>query len=249
MRVVGIVTARGGSKGIPHKNVHPLRGKPLLAYTAEAALAAERLARVVLTTDDEEIAEVGRQCGLEVPFLRPEELARDDTPSIPVVQHAVRWLADRGDTFDAVCLLQPTNPLRTAADIDGAIQLMEDTGADSVISFVDVGEKHPARMKTLTAEGRVMDPPYAEAYEGQRRQELPPMYLREGSIYLTRTEVLMDQNSLQGNDCRAWIMPMERACAIDSNWDLFIAEQLLKLRDTQSIPQEQEIDYGNYVRS
>ena len=112
MTVVGIVPARGGSKGIPRKNIAPLLGKPLLAYTAEAALAARRLARVILSTDDDEIAEVGRRCGLEVLFMRPPELARDDTPMLPVVQHAVRWLEERGDRYDAVCLLQPTNPLR-----------------------------------------------------------------------------------------------------------------------------------------
>jgi len=222
------VTARGGSRGIPRKNLALLAGKPLLQYTAEAALAARLLAPVILSTEDEEIAALGRRCGLEVPFLRPAELARDDTPSIPVVQHAVRWMQARGRTFDAVFLLQPTNPLRRADDIDGAIELLERTGADSVLSFVDVGEKHPARMKSITDEGRVIDPPFAEQFEGQRRQELPRLYLREGSIYLTRTAVLMEKNSLKGRDCRAWIVPPERACAIDTPFDLFLAEQLLK---------------------
>jgi CMP-N-acetylneuraminic acid synthetase len=234
MRVVGIVTARGGSKGIPRKNIYPLRGKPLLQYTAEAALAAPSLQRVILTTDDEEIAEVGRNCGLEVPFMRPAELARDDTPSIPVIQHAVRWLADHDDHFDAVCLLQPSNPLRRPSDIEGSIELLQRTGADSVISFVDVGENHPARMKMLTEDGRVLDPPFAESMEGQRRQELSKLYLREGSIYLTRTAVLMNQNSLKGDDCRAWLMPVERACAIDTKFDLFLAAALMEHSERQA---------------
>lgn len=228
MRVLGIITARGGSKGIPGKNIHLLCGKPLLQYTAEAALAARRLARVIITTDDEAIAAVARRCGIEVPFLRPAELSRDDTPSVPVVQHAVRFLQQQGETYDAILLLQPTNPLRQASDIDGAIELLERTGADSVISFVDVGEKHPARMKFIAEDGRVTDPPFAEQFEGQRRQDLPKLYLREGSIYLTRTSILMEQASLKGHDCRAWIMPKERACAIDEPFDLFLAEQLLK---------------------
>ena len=227
MRVLGLVPARGGSKGVPRKNVRLLCGKPLLRYTAESALAARRLARVVLTTEDEEIAELGRQCGLEVPFLRPAVLAGDETPMIPVVQHAIAALADFGDTFDAVCLLQPTNPFRQSSDIDGAIDLLESTGADSVISFVDAGEKHPARMKYITEEGRVIDPPFAEACEGQRRQELPKIYLREGSIYVTRTTVLMREGSFKGRDCRGWIVPEERACNIDTPFDLFIAEQIL----------------------
>jgi CMP-N-acetylneuraminic acid synthetase len=227
MRVLGIVTARGGSKGIPRKNIVPLLGKPLLAYTAEAALTAKRLTRTVLSTEDEEIARVGRACGLEVPFLRPVELARDDTPTIPVLQDVVRRLAEGGEHYDAILTLQPTTPLRRPEDIDGAIALLEQTDADSVISFVDVGEKHPARMKFITAEGRVLDPPFAEQFEGQRRQELPKLYLREGSIYLTRRDVLMQQHSLKGRDCRAWLVPVERACNIDTPFDLFLAEQMI----------------------
>ena len=230
MRVLGIITARGGSKGIPRKNIVPLAGKPLLAWTAEAALAS-LLTRIVLSSDDEEIAQVAREHGVDVPFMRPAELALDDTPTIPVLQDVVRRLAADGETYDAVFVLQPTNPLRRVTDIDGAIELLERTGADSVISFVDVGEKHPARMKHLDAEGRIVSPAFAEAYEGQRRQDLSKLYLREGSVYLTRTSVLMEQNSLQGRDCRAWLMPVERACNIDESWDLFLAEQILRFHE------------------
>jgi CMP-N-acetylneuraminic acid synthetase len=232
MRVLGIVTARGGSKGIPRKNIAPLLGRPLLAYTAQAALAARRLTRTVLSTDDEEIAEVGRAWGLDVPFLRPPELARDDTPTIPVLQDVVRKLEASGEHYDAILTLQPTAPLRRPEDIDGAITLLEQTGADAVISFVDVGEKHPARMKLLDADGRVINPPFAppfaEKFEGQRRQDLVKMYLREGSIYLTKRDVLMLQYSLQGQDCRAWLVPIERTCNIDTPFDLFLAEQILR---------------------
>jgi CMP-N-acetylneuraminic acid synthetase len=228
MRVLGIVTARGGSKGIPGKNLRPVCGKPLLQYTAEAALAAKRLTRVVLSTDSDEIAATGRKCGLEVPFMRPAELAKDDTPHVPVLQDVVRKLEAAGDRYDAILTLQPTNPLRLASDIDGAIELLEKTGADSVISFVPVGEKHPARMKFIDAEGRVTDPPFAEKFEGQRRQELPKLFLREGSIYLTRRDVLMNQNSIKGRDCRAWLMPEDRAGNVDTPFDIFLVEQLLK---------------------
>jgi CMP-N-acetylneuraminic acid synthetase len=228
MRVLGIVTARGGSKGIPRKNLVPLLGQPLLAYTAQAALAAKHLTRTVLSTEDAEIARVGREYGLDVPFPRPAELARDDTPTIPVLQDVVCKLEAAGERYDAILVLQPTTPLRRPEDIDGAIELLERTGADSVLSFVDVGEKHPARMKFLTPEGRVIDPPFAEPFEGQRRQDLPRLYLREGSIYLTRRDVLMRQHSLKGRDCRAWIIPPERACNIDTPFDLQIAEQMLQ---------------------
>jgi CMP-N-acetylneuraminic acid synthetase len=208
-------------------------GRPLLAYTAEAALTARGLARVVISTDDPEIAHVARDCGVEVPFLRPPELSRDDTPSIPVMQDVVRRLEAEGDRYDATFLLQPTNPLRTSADIDGAIDLLERTGADSVISFVDTGERHPARMKSIDPEtGRVLDPPFGEPYEGMRRQELPKLYLRDGSVYLTRRDVLMNENSLKGSDCRAWIMPEQRAWNIDTPFDLFIVEQMLRYQRT-----------------
>lgn len=235
MRVLGIVTARGGSKGIPRKNIAPLLGKPLLAYTAESALSARRLTRVILSTEDEEIARIGRQCGLDVPFLRPVELAGDDTPTILVLQDAVRRLEEGGECYESVLTLQPTNPLRLAEDIDGSIELLEESGADSVISFVDVGEKHPARMKFVSRDGRISDPPFAEEFEGQRRQDLPKIYLREGSIYLTRRVILMEHNSVQGRDCRAWIIPPQRYCNIDTPLDLFIAEQMLKYRVWEKI--------------
>jgi CMP-N-acetylneuraminic acid synthetase len=228
MRVLGIVTARGGSKAIPHKNITLVSGKPLLAYTADAALASRRLQRTVLSTDDPEIALIGQWCGLEVPFLRPPELAGDDTPSVPVLQDVVRKLEAAGDYYDAIFLLQPTNPLRTVDDIDGAIELLEKSGADSVISFSDVGEKHPARMKWIDDAGRVIDPPFIEAFEGQPRQQLKKMYLRDGSVYLTRRDVLMEQNSLKGKNCRAWLIPEERARNVDSYFDLFLIEHMLR---------------------
>jgi CMP-N-acetylneuraminic acid synthetase len=205
-------------------------GRPLLAYTADAALESRRLSRVVLSTDDPEIAQVGRDCGVEVPFLRPAELAADNTPTVPVLQDVVRRIEQQQSPYDAIFLLQPTNPLRTAADIDGAIELLERTGADSVISFVDTGERHPARMKIIDDEGRVSDPPFAERFEGMPRQQLPKLYLREGSVYLTRRDVLMNQSSLKGKDCRAWLIPEERAWNIDSPFDLFIVEQMLKFQ-------------------
>lgn len=229
MRVLGLIPARGGSKGIPRKNIRPLAGKPLIAWTIEAARASRLLTRVILSTEDEEIAEVGRQWGVEVPFLRPAELAQDDTPTLPVVLHALDWLESRGESFEAVMVLQPTNPLRIADDIDGAIERLIATGADSVISFVDVGEKHPARMKVIDEDLRVWDPPFAETREGMRRQDLPKYYLREGSIYLTRVQVLREQKSFKGKDCRAWIIEPQRAVNIDEEVDFLLAEALLRL--------------------
>jgi CMP-N-acetylneuraminic acid synthetase len=211
-----------------------LLGKPLLAYTAEAALASKKLARTVLSTDDAEIAKIAKECGVDVPFLRPTELAQDDTPTIPVLQDVVRRLEAMGDFYDAILTLQPTNPLRRVEDIDGSIELLARTGADSIISFSDVGERHPARMKWIDAEGRVSDPPFAEEFEGKPRQQLSKLYLRDGSIYLTRRSILMERNSLKGSDCRAWIIPEERSRNIDSPLDLLIVEQILRSQINES---------------
>ena len=227
MRVLGVIPARGGSKGIPLKNLTPLRGRPLLAYTVEAARESRRLSRVVLSTEDTRIARAGAELGVDIPFMRPQWLATDTARTIDVLIDVVQRLEQAGERYDAIFTLQPTNPLRRPEDIDGAIELLESTGADSVISFVAVNDNHPARMKQIDSDGRVIDPPFAEEHEGQPRQSLPKYYLREGSVYLTRRDVLMEQRSLKGGDCRAWIIPADRACNIDSEIDIFVAEKLL----------------------
>lgn len=222
MTVVGIVPARGGSKGIPRKNLVDLGGRPLLAWTAASALAS-RIDRVVLSTEDEEIAAVGQALGLEVPALRPQALAADTSLSIDVLQHMLAVLDDPGIT--AVVMLQPTAPLRTAADIDACLDLFERSGADSVISVVPVDGHHPARMKFIE-DGVLVDPPYAEAYENQPRQELRPVYLKNGALYVTRREVIA-AGSFKGARCMAWVMPHERSVNIDGPFDLGIARALV----------------------
>lgn len=225
MRVLGVVPARGGSKGIPGKNLTPLEGRPLLAWTAGAARASV-LTRVVLSTDDERIAEAGRALGLDVPFLRPGELATDDAASIDVALHALDAVEADDDPYDAVMLLQPTSPFRAAEDIDAAVRLLGASGADAVVSVVDVGGHHPARMKWLEGD-RLVDPPFAEEVENQPRQSLRPMVIRNGAIYLTRTAVLR-RRTFKGDDCRALVMPAERSVNIDVPLDLVVAEALLR---------------------
>jgi CMP-N,N'-diacetyllegionaminic acid synthase len=224
MRVLGIVPARGGSKGIPGKNVRPLGGKPLLVHTAEAALAARRLSRVVLTTDDEKIAEVGRACGLEVPFLRPAELAMDDTPTLPVLQHAVTELERQGDRFDAVCLLQPTSPFRRAGDIDGCIELLE-TGLDAVISVLPVPPEHNPHWVWFRDGDGLLRLATGEDQPIPRRQELPPAFHRDGSVYVTRRDVLMEKNSLYGKRLGGFLAD-SRSVNLDTPADWERAERL-----------------------
>ena len=225
MRVLGIIPARGGSKGIPGKNTVSLLGKPLIGYTIEAANAATSLTRTIVSTDCEEIASVAREQGGDVPFLRPAELSDDSAPTLPVLLHALSAL---GEDYDAVMILQPTSPIRRVEDIDAVVALMEaDVNADSVISVVSVGDRHPARMKRIV-DGCLVDPEFAEEQEGQRRQDLEPLFLRNGAIYLTRTSVLTGQHSIKGERCLAYEMPEELSVNIDHPIDLVVAEALMK---------------------
>ncbi len=219
MRTVAFIPARGGSTSIPRKNLVQLCGKPLIAWTIEAAQRSRLLTRIVVSTDDQEIADVARQYGEPVE-MRPPELCGDG-PTIDVI----RWhYSECSEHIDAMCCLQATCPMRRAEDIDGSIELMERTGCDSVISYVDVGANHPERMAQLDSDGRVE--PFHSVWSFSPRQELPKYYLRSGDIYLVRWHVL-EQGKLAGCDCRAWIIPPERHCNIDSERDLVLAEGML----------------------
>jgi N-acylneuraminate cytidylyltransferase len=223
MRVLGLIPARGGSKGIPGKNLVELGGRSLLSWTAGAALESG-LTRTVISTDDEAIAAEAVRCGIEVPFIRPAHLASDEAASIDVVLHA---LDNVDESYEAVMLLQPTSPFREVADINGAIALLEQSVADSVVSVVEVGDAHPARMKFIE-DGVLIDPPFAEEYEGQPRQTLPKLYLRNGAVYLTRVASLR-QRTFKGQRSLAWVMPETRSVNIDSPLDLVVARSLAGL--------------------
>jgi CMP-N,N'-diacetyllegionaminic acid synthase len=227
MNVVAIITARGGSKGVPGKNLRLLHGKPLLAYTAEAALAARRLTRVVLSTDDAEIARIGKACGVDVPFLRPPELAADTTPTLPVLQHAVATLEQAGAQIDAVCLLQPTNPFRSPAVIDGCVDLFERSGADSVVTVLPVPHEYNPHWVYFENEHNELHLATGESAPVPRRQSLPPAFHREGSVYVVQRDILMNSGSLYGVRIRGYRMDHEPSVNIDTLDDFHRAEQML----------------------
>ena len=232
MKVLGIITARGGSKGVPGKNLKLLAGKPLLAYTIDAANNCAALDRVILSTEDEAIAAAGRAMGCEVPFTRPAELSRDDTPHLPVVQHAAAWMRDHANyTFDAVMVLQPTSPLRTSTDIAAAVALLESTGADSVLSVSEVPvHSHPSRTLRLDASDQAVLFATGEPVRKRinRRQDLPPAWVMNGAVYACRTAVLFaSEPSLYGDRVVAYRMPHERSSSIDDMDDWAAAERLL----------------------
>ena len=235
MKVLGIVTARGGSKGIPGKNLKLLAGKPLLAYTIDAARTSGALDRIILSTDDQAIADAGRAMWCDVPFLRPTDLALDDTPHLPVIQHAVRWMDERvGYRPDAVMILQPTSPLRSAADIAAAIALLEQSGADSVLSVSEVPvHSHPMRTLRVDAAGHATLFATGEPVRRRinRRQDLPEAWVMNGAIYACRTPVLFAaEPSLYGDRVVAYRMPAERAISIDDLADWSAAERELSAR-------------------
>jgi CMP-N,N'-diacetyllegionaminic acid synthase len=229
METIGIIPARGGSKGVPRKNIANLAGKPLIAYTIEAALSAKLLSNVIVSTEDKEIAQVSKKYGVEVPFTRPEKLATDTAPMLPVLQHAVKEMETRtNQVFDIVVLLQPSTPLRLASDIDNGIKLLHDTGADSVISIVDVNANHPFRMKRVVGDNILVN--YIEqGFEDMRpRQTLPLIYIRSGDLYISRRDVIMKEDKIVGDDARAYIIPEERTVNIDKMSDFYFAEYLIK---------------------
>jgi CMP-N,N'-diacetyllegionaminic acid synthase len=224
-RVLGLIPARGGSKGLPGKNLRLVAGKPLIGWTIEAALAASSLAAVVVSTDDDDIARVAVECGAEVPFMRPTELAADATPMIETVLHALDALAAQGREFERVMVLQPTSPLRGPAHIDEAVELMRVSGSEAVVSVTET-DHSPLWSNTLPPDGRLgafLRPEVA----GKRRQDLPAYFRLNGAIYLICVDTLRRARAFIGDFAVAYVMPREASIDVDSALDLNLAGLLL----------------------
>jgi CMP-N,N'-diacetyllegionaminic acid synthase len=233
MTVLGVVTARRGSKGIPGKNTRLLAGRPLIRYTIDAARESNAFDRLILSTDDPETAAIARDCGCEVPFVRPADLATDETPHLPVMQHALGWLRDHeGYVPDWVMILLPTSPLRQPRHIREAVDRAISTGADSVVS-VDELPPHFNPMRVVTID----DGGWARLFIGNapvkrrpgRRQDMPPAWVLNGAIYLFRTALLFDsvEPSLYGDRVAAYVMEPPHGINIDDMDDWAVAERLL----------------------
>jgi CMP-N-acetylneuraminic acid synthetase len=226
--ILGLIPARGGSKAIPGKNIVQVAGMPLVWWTIQAAQQAEGLSRIAVTTDSEEIANIVTQFGLEVPFLRPAELAQDTAPTMLAILHAIRWYEEyEAYCPDLVMCLQPTSPLRIAEDIDSAIALALDKGT-SVVSVTPV-HRHPYWMKQVDAEGRATDFVTVDR-PIHRRQDLPTVYAPNGAIYLARREILLQRETFYTENTHAYVMPPQRSLDIDTPWDLYLADLILKDR-------------------
>jgi CMP-N-acetylneuraminic acid synthetase len=224
---VAIIPARGGSKGIPGKNLHAFGAKPLIAWTIGAALSAPGVDRVIISTDSPEIARVAEEYGASVPFLRPPELATDDTPMIEVLRHAVGWMQGSGWEVEAVTLLQPTSPLRTAAHISSAWRLFQNSPqGQSLVSVVAIPHQfHPASI--LSLQGGMLVPALPDAQRSTRRQDKPVLYARNGPAILILKPVHILAGQLYADPCVAYIMDEDSSIDIDSLRDLEIAAQRL----------------------
>jgi len=224
--VLALVPARGGSKGIPDKNIRPLGGHTLLHYAAQAALASGVVDRTVLTTDSDRVAAEGRRAGIEVPFMRPAALAQDDTPMLPVIEHAVNVLTGDGWEPEMVVLLQPTSPLRTGAHIRAAVQALRDTGADSVVTVIELPRHLSPDYVMRIDEGRLV-PFLPEGMRITRRQDTRPAFVRDGTAYVFWTRTLREMRSIYGEHCHPLVIPAHESITIDTPDDWEAAERRL----------------------
>ena len=222
MSVLAIVPARGGSKGIPHKNIKSLAGKPLIGWTIDSAKKSKYISQIVVSTENQKIASIAREFGAEIPFMRPAALSADDTPGIEVVMHALELLPE----VEWLLLLQPTSPLRSVEDIDGIIRLCFDRGASSAVSVVAV-DKHPYWMYQCDAAGR-LKPIVTERPTFTHRQDLPAAYGLNGALYLASRDWLLARRDFVGPDTLAYIMPAERSADLDTPMDWKWAEFLIE---------------------
>ena len=229
-RILAIIPARGGSKRLPRKNILNLAGKPLIAWSIEAALGSKHIDRVIVSTDDEEIAGISRKYGADLPFMRPNKLATDESSSVDVVLHAINMLKEKGREYEYIMLLQPTSPLRTIENIDEVVELLQSSNSDAVISVCEV-EHSPLWSNTLGADGDLSNF-LDRSILNKRSQDLDQYYRLNGAIYLCRTDRLSEEKTLFIKDkIVAYKMPQEQSVDIDNKVDLCLASCLI---DNQS---------------
>ena len=226
--VIGIVPARAGSKGLPRKNIAPLCGKPLIAWSIEAGLRSQYIDLVIVSTDSNKIAGIAAEYGASVPFIRPAELATDETPTIDVVIHALEYLnIQRKQRFDYTVLLEPTSPLRDEADIDRAIkQLVDNVGASSLVGISRTEAQNPAFLVVLSENNFLIGLDQSEI-KPVRRQEIKDVYFLEGSIYVSDTKTLIARRTFCHQETLGCIFPKWKSLEVDDLEDLIMVEALM----------------------
>jgi len=224
--ILGLIPARGGSKRLPGKNIRPLLGKPLIAWTIEQALESKYLDRVIVSTDSKEIAEISKKYGADVPFIRPYELATDESKSIDVSLHVIKWMEENHKSYDLLMLLQPTSPLRNSSDIDKAIELFFEKDASAIISVCET-ENHPYWSNILPPD-HCMKNFLKKHLSNKNKQDLPVFYRLNGAIYLAYWNYLKQNKTFFGSNTFAYVMPKERSLDIDEELDFIQAEILME---------------------
>jgi len=227
--ILGLIPTRGGSKGLDNKNIKMLEGKPLLAYTIEAAKKCADITKVLVTTDSDNIAAVAKEFGAEV-YRHPAELSEDGKATFPVIQYVVRDLINSGGAFELVTTMRATSPLRSPEDITEAINLLLKTEADSVVSLVADSTGHPIRLKSLDADLKITPLASGEENSPVIRQNLPMVYRRNGAIYVAKTPTILG-GSLFGKDSRGYVMPKSRSVNINDEVDFVCAAAILKAKE------------------
>lgn len=226
-KVLALVPARAGSKGLPDKNIRPFCGKPLLQWSVEHGLASRYVDRVVVSTDSDTYADIARKAGADVPFLRPPSLASDTSTSFDAILHAVDTLVGQGETYAILVLLEPTSPLRMPEDIDGALDLLLSTpGAESVVSVARVESQHPAFLMKMAASGFLE--PYLPDFKPCRRQDISPLHFLEGTVYASRIDALRRHGGFHHGKTIGYEVPPYRSFEVDSPEDFIICEALHK---------------------
>ena len=228
--VLAIIPARGGSKGLPGKNIRPMCGKPLIGWSIIQGLESQYIDEVLVTTDSREILDISKKFGANAPFIRPTSLADDDASSIDVLLHAVDYLSEAGRIYDYLVLLEPTSPLRDVSDIDGAIELLTNNElAESVVGVTKVEGAHPSFLFNI--QNKLLRPMLGMQPNGFRRQDLEDdYYYLEGSIYVSSVAALVERRGFYHNDALPWVVHRSKAIEIDELCDFIAAEALMKAK-------------------
>lgn len=229
--ILGIIPARGGSKGLPGKNIRMMCGKPLIAWTIEQAIASRYLDTVFVSTDYEEIAAIGRKFGAVIPFMRPAELAMDDSPTAEAVVHAIQQFRNEGKQFDYIALLEPTSPLRKLTDIDNAIKLIVNTpNADCLVSLGEVHMEHPLIVKRIQENGLIAPYiPYTQTIH--QRQQADKAYFPYGVVYLSKVTAFLKNRTFYSANTVPYLIERWQNYEIDDEIDFYLIEQLIKFRN------------------
>lgn len=226
-KILAVITARGGSKGIKGKNIKPLNGIPLIKYSTNACMKSKYIDKTILSTDDEKIAAVVKETGVEVPFMRPDELASDTATSLSVIQHAIKFLEDKNEKFDYIIIIQPTSPFRTSKHIDEAIsKLINNKDAESIVGVTEV-DYSPYWMKTIE-DDRIKSFMEIDENKITRRQDLPKVYKMNGAIFISKRDVFIEKNKVLGDNILPFIMNEDESIDIDNILDFKLAELMLK---------------------